>query len=425
MKGLIFTYALTYGGALASLVQPWIGLMIYVCFNIISPVSLWGWAIPRGNYLRTVAIALLIGWGLKGLGDWRLRRATSIVVGLLGFLAVWIIDAGVASDQDLAWKGVEPLVTIILPFLAGITLVDSVARLKHLAWVMVLSQGYLAYEFNSLYYAGNFNEGDFQFRGLDNNGIAITMVTTIGMAFFLGLQAERWWSRIVALVAAALMAHVVLFSMSRGGMLALAVTGLVSFFIIPKQPKHYLAFILGVLLILRLAGPGIRQEFATTFADEEHRDGSASLRTKHWKACVQSMMRHPLGVGPDHWPLVGPEYDLPPGMEAHTTWLQLGAELGVQGLACLALFYGSCLAGLWPIAIGRRAVPDPWMRHLARMVIASLTGYIVSAQFVTVEGVELPYYTVLIGAGVLKLASSPAGAPAGGRALGGHTDKIS
>jgi hypothetical protein len=58
------------------------------------------------------------------------------------------------------------------------------------------------------------------------------------------------------------------------------------------------------------------------------------------------------------------------------------------------------------------------MRHLARMVIASLVGFIVSAQFVTVEGVELPYYITMIGGGVLKLASSPAAVPARGRVSG-------
>jgi putative inorganic carbon (hco3(-)) transporter len=417
MKGLIFTYAMTYGGALVSLFQPWVGLQIYICFNIIAPSNLWYWAVPEGHYLRIVAVALLIGWGLKGFGNWQLRRATSIVGGILGYLVVWVVDACVAPDQDLAWQGIESFVTFVLPFLAGITLVDSTAKLKQLAWVMVLSQGYLAYEFNLRFYEGSFDEEMFQHRGLDNNGIAITIVATIGMAFFLGLHSERWWSRIAALVASALMAHVVLFSMSRGGMLALGATVLVSFFLIPKQPKHYLAFALGVLLVLRLAGPHVRQEFSSSFADAKERDGSADLRTKHWKACVLSMMRHPLGVGPDHYPLVAPEYGLPK-MEAHTTWLQIGAEMGIQGLGCLMLFYGSCLVRLWPIAIERGGVLDPWMRHLARMVIASLVGFIVSAQFVTVEGVELPYYITMIGGGVLKLASSPAAVPARGRVSG-------
>jgi hypothetical protein len=39
------------------------------------------------------------------------------------------------------------------------------------------------------------------------------------------------------------------------------------------------------------------------------------------------------------------------------------------------------------------------------MVIAALSGFAVAVQFVSAEGLELPYYVVLIGAGVLKLSS--------------------
>jgi hypothetical protein len=45
------------------------------------------------------------------------------------------------------------------------------------------------------------------------------------------------------------------------------------------------------------------------------------------------------------------------------------------------------------------------MRNLACGVIASLVGFGVSAQFVSAELVEGPYYLVMIGAGVLKLDS--------------------
>lgn len=407
MKGLIFTYTLTFGGAVASLFRPFIGLLIYVCFVIISPEGLWRYSVPHFNYIRVVAVSLLIGWALRGFGDWRFGRAGGTVVGLLGFLLVWVVDATIAPNKELAWQGIEPFLTVVLPFMAGITLVDSVAKLKQLTWVIVLSQGYLAYEFNMRFLAGHFLSEEFTFRGLDNNGMAIQMVSSVGLAFFLGLQAPKWWAKAAALVAAVLIMHFVLFSMSRGGMIALFVTTAVSFLLIPKRPKHYVTLLLGVLLMLRLAGPGVREEFGTSFASEEERDVSASLRTKHWRACAESMLRHPFGVGPDHWPLVAPEYGLP-AMEAHTTWLQIGAEFGLPGLFCIMFFYGNCLVRLWPLSRESTPVPDPWMRHLARMVIASLVGFIISAQFVTVEGLELPYYVTLIGAGVLKLAASPA-----------------
>ena len=62
MKGLIFTYAMTYGGALVALFNPFYGLLVYVCFAIIRPDYMWYWSIPQGNYSRTVALGLLAGW---------------------------------------------------------------------------------------------------------------------------------------------------------------------------------------------------------------------------------------------------------------------------------------------------------------------------------------------------------------------------
>jgi hypothetical protein len=50
------------------------------------------------------------------------------------------------------------------------------------------------------------------------------------------------------------------------------------------------------------------------------------------------------------------------------------------------------------------------------MVIASLTGFAVSAQFVSLAGLEAPYYVALLGAGALKLSSLPAPATIPARA---------
>jgi O-antigen ligase len=399
MKGLLFTYALTYGGAVTSLANPFYGLLIYVCFAIIRPVALWHWSVPPGNYSRIIAFALLAGWLLHGLGNWNMARARPVLLALLLWWAWLVIHASISPDPTKAWYAVEQLSKCYLPFVCGLTLIDSADKLKQLAWVLVLSQGYLAYEFNLDYYTMPlFLPEEFNFGGLDNNGIAITMATSTGLAFFLGMYAPRKWQKLVAFSSAALMAHVILFSMSRGGMLALIVTGTIAFLLIPKKPKHYVVFLIAVLVTLRLAGPAVQREFLSAFEENaEH------TRTAHWAACIDSMAKDPvIGVGLDQWGNVAPDYGLPRGMEAHSTWLQIGAELGVTGLLMILAFYGFAVVRLWPIARGRGAGQDAWRRAFASMAIASLAGFFASAAFVTVEGVELPFYVVLLGAGVLK-----------------------
>lgn len=413
MKGLIFTYVLTYGGAVVSLFDPFKGLLIYICFAIIKPESLWHWSVPEGgNYSRVVAISLLIGWSLRGFGGWHFGKAAPTVAAIIGFFCWSALSAPfAAADSSAAWNQVEEYAKIVLPFLVGITTIHSLRQLKQMAWVIIVAQGYLAFEFNLTYLTWpEFNANDWTFAGLDRNGIAITMVTALGLAGIMGFYAEVWWQRIIALIAAALMVHVVLFSHSRGGMLALIVTAIVAFLLIPKRPSYIALMVVGLAISLRLAGNEVVERFSTTFADESSRDLSAQSRVDLWAACINVMLANPiLGIGPNNWRLVAHNYGFATGKDAHTMWLHVGAELGVVGLLFLVVFYGSTVWRLWRLKILGNSELDLWCKHFGHMVIAGLSGFAVSAQFVSVYAIELPYYVTLLGASALKLASfSPA-----------------
>src|ERR687898_976967 len=101
MKGLIFTYALTYGGAALSLYRPFYGLLIYVAFSILRPEALWHWSVPQGgNYSRIVAFALLLGWALNGFGNWQLGKGRTMLFCFIGF---WV------------WAGLSTLFAALFP----------------------------------------------------------------------------------------------------------------------------------------------------------------------------------------------------------------------------------------------------------------------------------------------------------------------
>src|SRR5262245_18166404 len=170
MKGLIFTYILTYGGAFVSLIDPYPGLLIYICFSIVRPESLWHWAVPPGNYSRIVAIALLTGWTFRGFGRWQFGRATPIVMALIGYWG-WVgLSAANAPNHDIRWHFFDEMSKIVLPFLVGVTTINSIRRLKVLAWVIALSHGYVSFEMNMSWYMDglNFIHG-LGFAGMDNN----------------------------------------------------------------------------------------------------------------------------------------------------------------------------------------------------------------------------------------------------------------
>ncbi len=417
MKGQLFTYALTFIGSVGGLLHPFIGLLVYICFAIVRPEFMWSWSLEAGagNYSRIVALAMLVGWAARGFGKWRFGRATPIIVAMLGYWAWMVVCAMLAPDSARAWLQVESFSKIFLPVLVGMTVIENMKQIKQLVWVILLSQGFVALQLHLYYYGGYNMAAEEGFGGMDNNCLAIAMVTGVGLAFFLGMGAKEWWKKAVAFGCAGLMAHVILFSYSRGGMLALALTGCVSFFLIPKKPQHYLAFVVAILLAIRLSGPEVRERFATAFSksDDGTHEASAQSRIELWSAAFDATLKRPMfGIGPDNWGDIAPEYGFKRGKEVHSLWVQNAAELGIPGVLLLLSFFIVCLVKLWPIARERQKV-DPWRCSLARMVFASLFGFVLAAQFVSIKYLEVPYYVALAGAAMLMLTSErPARAPA-------------
>lgn len=407
MKGLIFTYMLTGSGVGLSLFNPFYGVLAYVCLAIVKPESMWPWSVTSGRYSLMVAAAMLIGWTYSKRATLEFGRSGAVVALLWAFFGWSIFGAFYANNQDEAWLFIETFARIIIPFCIGLTTIDSVQKLKQLAWTIAISQGYVAFEMNNSYFSGWNQLANEGFAGLDNNCAAIALVTALGLTFFLGMTAESLWQKGLALGLAALMGHAVLFSYSRGGMLAMLIVGAASFFVIPKKPRHYLAFALAAVIGFSLAGQEVRARFMTMFDKQgQEREASAQSRIDLWRDCWDVMQKSPvLGCGPNQWPLEAVKYGWPRGKEAHSLWMQTGAELGFPGLALLMSFYVVCMFRCWKLTWKRTELPDPWYRESARMVTVALVGFVTSAQFVSLEALEIPYYVVLLGCGTLKLTS--------------------
>jgi probable O-glycosylation ligase (exosortase A-associated) len=413
-KGLLFTYTMTYGGAAVSLFYPYVGFLIYVCFAIIKPPAMWYWSVPPGGYYdRTVAIAVIIGWLIQGFGNWKLGKGAGRLTLTLVLFFFWQVLGWAASDiPELAQWHVIDQAKILLMFLIGISLIDTPRHAKALAWTMALSLGYLAYELNLSYYAGYNRAGAEGFAGLDNNCVAVEMACGAGLAMFLGFGERRLWLKALGLISAVLCAHTVMFCWSRGGMLGLICVGITGFLLIHREPKHYLLFLLLVALAFRLAGDQVRQRFLTVFVDPEERDTSANTRLEYWGHAWRAMQRNPLfGVGPGHWMYYCDQVGIR-RIYIHSVWMQAGAETGFPGLGLLLAFYGQTVFYLYPLTRRKARVGHPWFPEAARMVIAGLVGYAAAGSFVSLVNLEIPYYLVLLGAGVLKVNSALLAQPA-------------
>jgi putative inorganic carbon (HCO3(-)) transporter len=411
MKGLVLIYALAVIGSLWALRRPSVGFLVYVLFASLRPTFLWGWAGNMADLSWYVGVAMLIGWVFQGFGTWQFGRARVWVFALCAF-AVWSgFSTLQAYDQPTSEASLLNLIKYVLPFLVGVTTLRGEKDARRLLWVIVATQGYVSWEMNLSYYADSYNRVQEQgFGGLDNNCYGVSLVTTLGPALGLCLSSKSWTARGLAAVCFVLILHTVILTYSRGALLGALVLLTTAVMMMPFRARYLAAIVLVGALGFRLAGPQVVQRFETTFAEEQDLDYSARSRVDLWAACLKVAVANPIfGIGPDNWPLVAPQYGFPLGKLAHSAWMQTLAETGFPGLSFLALFYGSIIWRLWPIARGKGLGNNHQIALLASGIVMSCIGYVVSAQFVSLLGLELPYYVAV--AGVL-LINAPLAATA-------------
>lgn len=405
MKGLIFTWLLTLLGVSASFIRPYHGFLVYVALAVLRPDALWSSHIQGGRFSMIVASAMLLNWFIRCCGNWDLGPARRVVLLFLGYW-LWSVFLSLSADSPAhAWYFVEQQSKIVLPFLVGITTVQSSIDLRRLAWVIVVCQGYVSLELNRYYFSGYNYLWEQGFASLDNNSMAIGLVTTLGVAFFLFFYETSTIRRGIIAGCAAFIGHAILFSFSRGAMLATVIFLGISFFIIRKTTLHYAVYGLGIVVALFTAGPQVRDRFMETFAQENGvREASAQSRLDLWRDCIILLADDPImGCGPDHWPLHAHEFGWPAGKEAHSLWVQTLVELGVPGFLMYVGFFLTVLFRCWHMLQKTLNDEDAWFADSARMTIASLIGFMVSAQFVSLEALEIPYYVALLGAGSLVI----------------------
>jgi len=408
MKGLILIYLITGVGSIAALRVPLVGLAIYIGFAVLRPQFIWGFAGGFEGISRWIGVATLIGWALNGCGSLKLGRGRSIVISLALF-AIWtVVSATQAIDQNVGYAELSNIAKYTMPFFIGVTIIDSEKWPRIIMWVIVLAQGYVGFELNTDYWLRGFNFAGEGFGGMDNNCFGVALVSTIGPAIALGLGAKTWRGRAMAAIAAALILHTTLLTFSRGAMVGLLVVGATAFVIMPKRPKYIAVLAVTGLIALRLTGPQLASRYATAMAQEEERDASAESRIDLWMDCLKVTGERPIfGVGPGNFKVVAESLGWPPGKQAHTTWLQTAAENGIPGVTFLLFVFGFAIVKLWPLARARLTEENRYEVSMATGILLCIVGFVVSGQFVSLGGLEIPYYTTMVAVALLKKTPAP------------------
>ncbi|MDO4550096.1 MAG: O-antigen ligase family protein [Planctomycetia bacterium] len=410
MKGPLFVYFMTIIGIGSSLFYPYVAVLVYVLFAVMSPNALWYYNLPPTffnsgfGYSEMVAYPMIIGWVLHSCGNLRIGRAYFPMAILVCYLLWVIVTSFILEITPLGWETVIMLVRLLTAMIIVLTLCNSVFGLKCLVWTIIFGTGFVAYELNMSYFGGFNRLQMVGFAGMDNNFFAVAMVMGATVSFFTGLAEKNYVLKALAFLSAVLQAHTVLFSMSRGGMLALCVVGAVSFLLLPKTPGNITLFLVAVIIGLALAGPSVRERFFSSFENMEDLDGSAQSRLTSWKNCITVIKEKPvMGVGIQNWARYArSRFGI--FLEAHSTWLQAAAETGIIGGLLQASFIFACMWKVLAVAFAKIPLPDPSLRYYGQMVIAAMCGYVAAAQFVSLYYLEVVYYVCLVGLCCLKIS---------------------
>ena len=402
MLGLVITYVLTYGGAALALYRPFYGVLSYIALAILVPPKLWHWSVGVGNFSEIVAIAMIIGWAFHGCSlQFGKGRTTALL-----FSAFWVWSAAsywASSRTEVGIEFVVIILKILIPFLIGLATAKSVADARLLAWTISLSVGFLALRENESYFQYGLQVGD--------NQTAHSLGLGASVAFFFAFCQQRLLFKLLLGGISILMAHAVMFHMSRGGMLGLVVLGAFIAWFAFRTPKYLFLVAFGGLIVLTLAGDSVREEFQSTFASEEVRDDSAQSRIELWKDMWTETMKHPvLGLGPQHWQMVSASYGWPEGKQGHGTPQQLACELGMPGAILWLLMF------LWtpwqlirlPALQSDTLMTDIVFRSSVLMCASGLLSWFVMQLVANFYTVELPFYVLLLAAVFMKVtAASP------------------
>jgi probable O-glycosylation ligase (exosortase A-associated) len=358
------------------------------------------YSFPFAQLIGGVTLIGLLTGKQKKLNIW--SRETIVLL----MLIIWIcITTVFAANPDGATDQLVRFLKIQLFIFISILLLSDKEKLNGFIWVMVLSIGFYSVKGGifTILTGGSSRvwgpEGTF-IGG--NNEIALAMLMTVPLMWYLYTQTQKRWIRMGLIAAMVLTSTAILGSQSRGAFLGIVAIGI--FFWLKSRQKFkatlLVAVVAGMLVMLMPQSWVDRMNTIQTY----QQDSSAESRINAWTFAWNVGNHKLFGGGANMFvsDSLREQYSPNPGdyHDMHSIYFQM---LGDQGWIGFALFM---LLGLFTwfrcSQIVRYAQDHPerqWSADLALMLQVSLIGYAVSGAFLGLAYFD--YYYDLVAATVV------------------------
>jgi putative inorganic carbon (HCO3(-)) transporter len=325
---------------------------------------------------------------------------TPVTATLLVFMAWMSLTSFFALEPNLVWLEWNRVSKTFFMVIITVMLINTEKDLKLLVWVVALSLGIFGLKGGLFTLASG---GNFRVFGPDgsyiaeNNSMALALVTTLPLIWYLRLQMKNKWMVLGLTFITAMTAVSTVGSYSRGAL----VGGVAMLFFLwcHSHKKAQTAIILmAVVGLIMVVMPSAWFDRMNTI-DEYHEDGSALGRINAWQFAINIASNFPLGGGfnvftPRMFKMYAPDplnYHV-----AHSIWFQV---LGDHGFVGLFLFI-MLMIFAWRTAtrVRKHCGQNPelkWAADLSRMCQVCIIGYAVSGSFLSLAYFDL-YYDIII-----------------------------
>jgi probable O-glycosylation ligase (exosortase A-associated) len=387
---------LIFGSIPFCIFRPDIGILVYAWIGLMNPHRL-SWRLEDAPVGVAVALATLLGTVIRGeIRNVPMRLTTALLLIWVGYTTVTTMNA-VSHDAWIEWNRFS---RIILMCFVGMMLLQDRKRLERFLWVCMASVAFYGVKGGlfSIVTRGQYRvwgpRGSF-IEG--NNELALAELMILPLMLYFMRQATKAWQQWAYFVAFVLTILSILFSYSRGALVAFAGLALV---LMARSRYRVQAFIMVVILggLLFAFVPMEWKERMFSIRDYQE-DQSAQGRINAWHFAFNLARDRLFGGGfrtftPDLFAVYAPN---PSDIhDAHSIYFEVMAEQGFPGLL---IFLAILFASLWRMERLRKWFrKDPerrWIRDLAEMLQYSLVAYMLGGAFLGLAYFDLFYYLVI------------------------------
>lgn len=392
---------IVFGSVPFTFVRPYIGVYVWTWLSLMNPHRMtWGFA-------YTLRVALVVG--ASTIIAWLLSREPkrppmSAPVVILAIFTVWVTFCNLfAVNPTDAWVKWSEVIKILAMTFISMCLLQSRERIYIMVWVMTVSIGFYGFRGGifTILTGGNFRvwgpPGTFI---EDNNQLALAMVMTLPLIWYLFLQAKERWVKLGLLAGAGLTIISTAGTYSRGGALALAVM-LSALWL--KSRYKIVTLVLAVVAVMGVLAflPDHWYARMNTIATYDQ-DGSVRGRFDAWTFAWRVALERPI-VGGGLRVFYDSAYffrlvpDASKSRNAHSIYFEVLGETGFVGLGLFLLLGTSCLLTAGSVIRLTRGRPDlEWARNLAAMSQVSLIGYATAGAFLNLGFFDLYYFLIAV-----------------------------